>query len=396
MNKIFLNATGSTIYNGLQWLITVITARRNGLDESGILAVAMSFSLTLRAVAYFGVRNYLVSDVKNKYAYSDYTGLRIITCTASYTLCIIFMLTGNYKENEILCVLFYMIFRISESFSDLYEGIMQKCDRLDTVGIMMSIKGIITTLFFICGLFIFNSLAAGIFFMSISALIFTFVVEYFVAVKISESSLKPTFKNLRSLFSETVKVFICTLEISLIYNLPQIMLSKYPDEAGAYGSIFSLSIIFHAIFQYIYVPFTVKLSEIKDEKHEFNTLIFKILFSFCVILLIFMILGKFFGMNLIVMIYGDEIKEYEYMLLPSVLSAGAYSLMIFIGNIRVIERDFFSLILSHTIGAIICFVLGQILPDITPRGASYALIISTISVTIIMAVTRKKAQANDV
>lgn len=391
MNNIILNALGNTVYNGLQWLITVIAARKSGLDTSGVLTLAMSFSLTLRAISYFGVRNYLVSDTNNKYSYSDYTGMRIITCIISYVICIFLMFTGNYTKAEILCILFYMIFRISEGFSDLYESILQKSDRLDTAGIMMLLKGIITTVFFLIGFLITSSLAAGIFMMSISAVLFTFTLEYHVTAKILKSSLKPSFNNIRPLFSEIIKVFICTLEISIIYNLPEIMLSDYPDDKilGAYGSIFSICLILHAIFQYIYVPFIVKLSEIKENRHEFNKLMSKILLSFCIVLLIFLIIGKLFGMKVISMIYGNETLEYKFMLIPTIFAVGAYSLMTFAGNIVLIERNFFSLILSHTIGAVICFVSGKLLLETTPLGASYSLMVSSLSAILAMIIVSR-------
>ncbi len=52
------NAVGNTAYDGLQWLITVIVARSSGLNNAGILAIAMSLSLIFRTISYFGIRNF--------------------------------------------------------------------------------------------------------------------------------------------------------------------------------------------------------------------------------------------------------------------------------------------------------------------------------------------------
>lgn len=83
MNKnIFWNAIGNTAYNGLQWLITVIVTRKSGFEAAGILAIAMSVSLALRTVSYFGIRNFQVTDNSRKYSDPDYFGLRICNLTS--------------------------------------------------------------------------------------------------------------------------------------------------------------------------------------------------------------------------------------------------------------------------------------------------------------------------
>lgn len=113
------NAVGNTAYNGLQWLITVIVTR-SSLYSSGLLAAAMSVSLTFRSIAYFGVHDFLVSDARNKYTFSDYWGLRIITGITAFFLCLIFSFISSYDAESIYAVMLYMLFRLSESFSDFF------------------------------------------------------------------------------------------------------------------------------------------------------------------------------------------------------------------------------------------------------------------------------------
>lgn len=179
INKnIFWNAVGNTAYNGLQWLITVIVTRRAGFGEAGILALAMSLSLTFRTVAYFGIRNFQVSDNKNRYSDGDYMGFRIITCTASVFLCMIFAAVNGYGSVQITEIFLYMLFRISEGFSDFFQGVMQKNERLDAAGIILTVKAVLTTVFFIAGFYITGSLNAGLCFMSLSAAAVTFILEF--------------------------------------------------------------------------------------------------------------------------------------------------------------------------------------------------------------------------
>ncbi len=149
LNKNFIwNAMGNTAYNGLQWFITVIVARSSGLNNAGVLAIAMSFSLIFRTISYFGIRDFQVSDENNKYSFADYTGLRIITCILSLAACMIFAALSRYAPNVLTAIFWYMIFRISEGFSDLFHGAIQKKDRLDISGVCLTLKAVITTIAF--------------------------------------------------------------------------------------------------------------------------------------------------------------------------------------------------------------------------------------------------------
>lgn len=65
--NIVWNATGNFTYLAAQWVIVVLVTRKTGLENAGILSLAMSISATFQTLAFFGMRNYQVSDVKRKY-----------------------------------------------------------------------------------------------------------------------------------------------------------------------------------------------------------------------------------------------------------------------------------------------------------------------------------------
>lgn len=383
INKnIFWNAVGNTAYNGLQWLITVIVTRRAGFGEAGILALAMSLSLTFRTVAYFGIRNFQVSDNKNRYSDGDYMGFRIITCTASVFLCMIFAAVNGYGSVQIIAIFLYMLFRISEGFSDFFQGVMQKNERLDAAGIILTVKAVLTTVFFIAGFYITGSLNAGLCFMSLSAAVVTFILEFPSAEHICGERIKIRVSNCRNLARETIPLFIYLLEASVIFNMPKYFISLSFDEAqlGAYSNIFSMALIIQAVFQYIYIPFITELSKFGHfgNASEFKRLEIKIISVLVFLTVLFSTAAHIGGLPLLTLIFGQGIAEYQNIILPTVLSVCAYSFTAFVSVIKVIKRDFRSLIVGHALGAVTGIASTLFFIDLYGlNGASFGLALAS-------------------
>lgn len=383
INKnIFWNAVGNTVYNGSQWLITVIVTRKSGLEDAGILALAMSLSLTFRTIAYFGIRNFQVSDTKNKYSNDDYTKFRIITCIASFLLCMLFSIANGYGKVQLYAIFWYMLFRVSEAFSDLFQGVIQKNERLDIAGLCLSVKAVTATIAFVIGFYFANSLNAGLCFMSIIAFVETFIFELPSAKYISGEKIKIRLNNYRSLAYETIPIFIYMLETSVIFNMPKYFISLFFDDTtlGAYSNIFSMALIIQAVFQYIYVPFITEFSKLDNSKNilELKRLEIKIISVFIFLSSLFSITAYKEGVSILTIIFGHEIAEYQNILMSTIFSICTYSLMTFAAVIKIIKRDFKSLIISHTLGAFTGIVSTVFFINIYGIvGASYGLILAS-------------------
>lgn len=386
INKnIFWNAVGNTAYNGLQWLITVIVTRKSGFETAGILAIAMSVSLTFRTVSYFGIRNFQVTDSDNKYSNSDYFGLRIITSIIAFALCALVSTFSGYNAGLFTAVMLYMIFRISEGFSDLFQGIMQKNERLDIAGICLFVKAVVTTIAFTAGFYLVNSLNAGLFLMSVSAVLVSFLFELPAVKWCIGDPLKISFSLCRRLGSETAPMFIYVLETALILNAPKYFLSIVSDEAsvGIYSSVFSLALILQGAFQYVYVPFITRLSTLEKDKNspEVKKITIKIICTFTVITLAFSAVSIAFGNTVLTFIFSSS-EHYDSIILPAVLSVCIYSTVTFISTFSIIKREFTRLISAHTYGIIAFIISALLMKNYEINSASYNMIAALIVIGV--------------
>ena len=76
--NIIWNTVGSIIYMVTQWLITILVVRIAGVDTAGNLTLAISVNNIFYSIAMFGIRNYQVSDVKEKYSNNIYIYSRML------------------------------------------------------------------------------------------------------------------------------------------------------------------------------------------------------------------------------------------------------------------------------------------------------------------------------
>ena len=79
--SILWNSWGSIFYLGCQWLLTVLVVRLAGVEESGILSLAMSVSNIWYSLAVYGMRNYqgvgCDRQIQKRYLYLQQVDYRI-------------------------------------------------------------------------------------------------------------------------------------------------------------------------------------------------------------------------------------------------------------------------------------------------------------------------------
>ncbi len=399
INKnILWNAAGNTAYNGLQWLITVIVTRKSGFETAGVLAIAMSVTLALRTVSYFGIRNFQVTDNESKYSDPDYFGLRIITSAAAFVLCAVLLFFSGYSADIFTAAMLYMIFRISEGFSDLFQGIMQKKERLDIAGICLFVKAVVTTAFFIIGFYLANSLNAGLLLMSVSAVLISFVFEPPAAKYCTGQRLKISFSLCLALASEAAPMFIYMLETALVLNAPKYFLSIALDETsvGVYSSVFSLALILQGAFQYVYVPFITKFSALEKNKDHIGIkkLAVKIMCTFTAITLLFSAISIIFGDKIMVLVFGNS-EHYSIIIFPAVLSVCTYSVTSFVSTFAVIKRNFSALVKAYALGIIAFIVFAFFTQNHGINGASYSMTAASIFTAVWLLAELKSDRKSD-
>ena len=90
-----------------------------GFANAGIFSICLSIGNVVFAFSLYGVRGYQVSDVNNKYNDKTYVISRIMSCLLAFAGALIFLAIWNYNYYTTICIIAYILFKISEAYVDV-------------------------------------------------------------------------------------------------------------------------------------------------------------------------------------------------------------------------------------------------------------------------------------
>ena len=175
--------SASGMINAVQSLIILIFITRFvGIEEAGIFSIAYAVGGLLQMFATYGVGNFQITDVKEKYSFSDYFWNRSITVLASLALlsvyCALKTACGDYSSEKTLIVLLIGAWKLIDSMENVFYAMFQQKGRLD-IGAKCYTVRMTASMILYCAL-----LAAGISFAASTVITVAFSIAFaFILVK---------------------------------------------------------------------------------------------------------------------------------------------------------------------------------------------------------------------
>lgn len=385
----FWNSFGNIIYLVSQWMITVLVPILGGFEDAGILSIAMSVSAIFQTVGLFGIRSYQVSDIEGKYSDSCYMGLRFLTCGASLLLCLFFSACLGYRGGQFLAILLFMLFRLSDTYSDVLHGIAQKNGRLYLGGISFCLKGFGLLMGFLIAYFLTKSLNIGLFFMSSVSVAITLFYDLPMARRLSVFKLTNPIAECTKLALETLPLCVYLFLSSTIVTLPKLFLEAELGELilGVYSSIYAPAMLLQAASAYLYTPFVTSFAQYWDQndRRSFEKLLYRMLLLILILSLAVLIVAQFLGEWALVLVFGEQIRDYVYLLNPILIVSTSVSCLGLLGVVTIVLRKFKWLLGGYGAGFLLCLILtSPAIGMFGVNGASYSLVLSTVVSCIIL------------
>ena len=179
----YLWNSASGMVNAVQSVIILIFITRfAGIEEAGVFSIAYAVGVLLQMFATYGVGNFQITDVNEKYSFSDYFWNRTITVLVSLALlslyCALKAICGDYSAEKTLIVLLIGAWKLVDSTENVFYAMFQQKGRLD-VGAKCYTVRMTASMVLYCAL-----LAAGIGFAASTVITVAFsIVLAFVLVK---------------------------------------------------------------------------------------------------------------------------------------------------------------------------------------------------------------------
>lgn len=393
--SVIWNSAGSITYLATQWLINVLVVRLAGVDAAGDLTLAMSVNNVFYSIAMQGIRNYQVSDIKNKYSDGVYVSSRVLSCGASFLICIGYCLIIQYSAWQKTCIIMYCLFKISEALYDVYAGICQKSWRMDYIGKSWMIKGVITFIAFSITLYISSNLVMAIIIMAMSSFCVVFTYDIPKAKSLTDIQVNLKQKENLSLMRECAPLFCYLILSTIIPTIPRIFMERILGsyELGIYGSVASPTLIVQMGASYIFNPFLTLFAEKYNygKIDDFWRTLKKCMLAIGILSLAALIGGQLLGKWGLKILYGNEVAGYAYLLLPLILCTILTAIVWFLCALLTVVRDFRGLIISNLIVVVLsCATSATLLRRFGMQGASMALSLSLVIETVFLWICLKR------
>lgn len=381
--SVFWNTWGSVIYLGVQWLQTILVVRLLGYEEAGVFSLAMSVTNIFYALSVYGMKNFQISDIQAKYSAGNYVLSRVVTGVSSLLLCSIFAIINGYEFGQIVCIVAYMIFKLSETFFDSFLGFYQKHWRMDFMGKSMTMRALLMLIIFPTILWVSKDLLLAIVVMT--AAVFCVIILYDLrnAHRLEAIHLLANGGCIWPLLVECLPLAVYSILSTSIGSIPRYFLEVYQgsEKLGIYASVAAPTLIVQMASTYIFNPMVTVFSESYNEKNKGKFL--KTLWQCCmavvVVSIVAVIGAEIFGRFGLRVLYGESILPYEYLLIPLIICTVTTACSWLFCGVLTVLRNFRALLIGNGFAAVGSIILSMVLiPMCDMQGATYALLIGNL------------------
>lgn len=346
--NIIWNSGGTLFYCVCQWLLTVLVVRLSGdYASAGILTLAMSIVTPLIVVATLSLRTFQVADMDERFSDGDFFFARAITSFVSIALCLTITLCNRYNFYTAVCIMLFMIYRLSEAIADVLHGVDQRVWRLDIVGKSFLIRGGAMLAAFVIGEYYFKSLLISITLMGLT--VYGVILFYDIPScrKCTQLDLRLNYGSFFSLVKIGVPLGAFAFLSTLLSSIPRLFMERWhgEDVLGVFGAVATITVLVPQMASFIFNPLIPVFAERwkANDIKGFNKLLG---LSAAVIALIGGITltgGYFFGEWGLSLVFGDSIRSYSYLLCPVIGTAILTACIWLLGTVLTIAGDYSAL-----------------------------------------------------
>jgi len=339
---IFWNTLGSLFSGFVYFILTVFITRLNGIQASGTFGFAFSIVAIFSTIAYYGGRNYQVTDVQGEFETGDYVKLRLGMSLIAALALVIFIAANNFNATTALLIIVLMGYRVLDAVSDVLYGVLQIHDRLHQAGKSNFIKSLLS----IIGFILVDNLTHSILLSSL-----VFIVVFMAGIFIFDIS------NIHKINPVKIKFFgnwnikriaLKLLPFALVVFIPvaTINLAKYfmqlwhPVDQG-YFNILIMPLFFLTLLVYFVVaPFLTRMARtLQGQRYGvFKKNINQITLFIVGVGAVLLPITYFLGPMVLRLIFGIDFKHFAAQLTFILISGILYTLAIFYTDILLIMR----------------------------------------------------------
>ena len=343
-------------------LLLLVARGTDGVNDSAVFVIAYAIANLMMMIGKYGVRNYHVTDVIDKYNFTEYLFARKISTVIMIVASIGYVLVNGYNFQKLCVVFLICIMKVFDSYEDVYHGQLQKIGRLDVVGKILTIRLIYYFVVFSILYLILDDLLIACTISVLTSILLGIVLDIIAWKNFEIECKKVDIKNVLQILKTCFPLFLCSYLIMYIANAPKYIVDKFysTDIQAAFNYVFMPVFVIALFGNFIFQPMQTKAARMykEGEYKKFNSLIRKGTIEVLVITLVVTVLGYFLGIPVMSVVFNYDLSGYKIELVILLMTGGGLALInminIFISLIRYQKH----MIVAYCLLAIITKVVG--------------------------------------
>lgn len=400
--------TCAAMLNAFQTVfILMLISRIDPIIDAGIFTIAFAIGNLMMTIGKYGMRQFQVSDVEEKYSFKEYTVSRVVTSLLMITASLIYIgvnyFSGLYDSGKCAVVLLICLARTVDAFEDVLHGMLQQYVRLDIAGKILSLRLFTYIVVYMMAYLITeNLIITSAIALLISVLQFLFL--NIVALKgFKVKKKKFQYKKVGSLFVECFPLFVASYLVMYISNAPKYAIDKVlsSEVQACFTYIFMPVFVISLLSQFVYQPVISKMALLwhNNDLKDFNKLIYRQIGIIFVLAVAAVLGGYLLGIPVLSLIYGVNLEEYRTALVILLIGGGALAIVNFLQMIITVARKQNFLIIGYFLAYLSFILFGKMivkLYGIVGISVFYTLVVVGIGIVFLVITTatmRHKAKA---
>ena len=372
-------------------VMTMVISRLLGETQAGMFSVGLSIAQWLVTIAYFEIRTFQVTDVRNEYSFKYYLTLRILMCIITFLASIVYVVFNNYDIQKVIIILLVCLYKISDSIADTFEGEFQKEDRIDISGKSEFYRVFFSILVLVIAVAVSKNLILSLIIMNVVAYGMIVLLDISIAVKRVSVRMTGDMKRLWELVKMCIPLAVSTFLSTYIINSSKLSVDRVlGDEAQLYyTAVFMPNMVINLFSGIIFKPMQTAMAVNYYEKKykNFWHIISKMILIITGFTFVCEVGAYILGIPVLSWLYGVNLKEYKLTLLLLLLCGGINAInIIFYYVLAIMRKQKYMTILY----IIVCLVSFLIMDTMTGRmglmGASlgYLILVSLLAALLLV------------
>lgn len=372
-------------------VMTIVISRLLGETQAGMFSVGLSIAQWLVTIAYFEIRTFQVTDVRNEYSFKYYLTLRILMCIITFLASIVYVVFNNYDIQKVIIILLVCLYKISDSIADTFEGEFQKEDRIDISGKSEFYRVFFSILVLVIAVAVSKNLILSLIIMNVVAYGMIVLLDISIAVKRVSVRMTGDMKRLWELVKMCIPLAVSTFLSTYIINSSKLSVDRVlGDEAQLYyTAVFMPNMVINLFSGIIFKPMQTAMAVNYYEKKykNFWHIISKMILIITGFTFVCEVGAYILGIPVLSWLYGVNLKEYKLTLLLLLLCGGINAInIIFYYVLAIMRKQKYMTILY----IIVCLVSFLIMDTMTGKmglmGASlgYLILVSLLAALLLV------------